>query len=349
MALDINSMRSITHQLHVVAASKHFGPNGARALADLISKIIRLYRTVEPAIRKKPLCLFNCPNGRDALDPILGAATPVASAELVSHELDDACCVDVTHRTRLDVFDGAGIDPVELSKHAIVYIFKEGSEYFIIGGQEYLVENPSSQPSVFAVPTFSSLAEALQRFSKNKVLTTSCFLLEKCWADKKRIFFKPGPEEDMRKSLHQYLRDLFEDAEVRPEQVVDESHPVDIKVTWIDTNKRALIEIKWLGRSFDDTKGTFTSTHSDSRALAGAKQLADYLDADKTAAPGMRSRGYLVVIDARRRDVNVATKSVTEQQGMFYRSREIRYNPEYHKLRQDFEAPLRMFAEPILN
>ena len=348
--LDIEKMKQITEQLHVVAASKQFGRDGSRALADLISAITRIYKTVEPSLRQLPLTIFICPNAGVDLEPLVGPAkATVAKPDLVTHELDGACLVDVSHGSRLSIFEAANVDKIELSKHALVYEFDTQAEHFFIDGERYRVTNPTSQPSIYAAPTYSSLAEALERFSKTVVLTNSCFILDECWADDKRIFLKPGPERNMRRSLHQFLRAAFPDAEVRPEQIVDESHPVDIKVTWNDTNKRALIEIKWLGKSLDQAKGKFTSKHSDSRALEGAKQLADYMESDKTAAPGHRSRGYLVVIDARRRSVKETTKTVTPAQGLYYRSREIKYNPEFHNLRNDFEKPIRMFAEPVLN
>jgi hypothetical protein len=348
--LDIGKMKQITEQLHVVAASKQFGRDGSRALADLISAITRIYKTIEPALRRSPLTVFICPAASPELGSLLGPAkATLSSPDLVTHELDGACIVEVSQNSGLSVFEADGVDTDRLSKHAIVYEFDNLTEFFCIDGERYRVTNPAAQPSVYAAPTYSSLADALQRFSKTIVLNNSCFILEECWADEKRIFLKPGPEKTMRRSLHQYLRNIFPDAEVRPEQVVDESHPVDIKVTWNDTNKRALIEIKWLGKSLDTARGEFTSQYTDNRARSGAKQLADYMDGDRAAAPGVRSRGYLVVIDARRRRANVATKAVTTAQGLYYRDREIAYDPEYHKIRHDFEVPIRMFAEPILN
>lgn len=149
----------------------------------------------------------------------------------------------------------------------------------------------------------------------------------------------------MRQSLHQFLRDAFPDAEVRPEQVVDESHPVDIKVTWADTTHRAIIEIKWVGDSVDE-QGHPTTTYRDARARAGAKQLSDYLDGDAETAARLRTRGYLVVFDARRRGLTAGQSTISAADGLHYRDKEFVYDPEYHTTRSDFALPVRMFAEP---
>ena len=81
--------------------------------------------------------------------------------------------------------------------------------------------------------------------------------------------------------------------------------PWILKATWFMTNRLALIEIKWLGQSRDDTSRK--NNYSVVRAKSGAKQLADYMDADKVQAPTHESRGYLVVVDAR--IVKAVTKS----------------------------------------
>ena len=151
----------------------------------------------------------------------------------------------------------------------------------------------------------------------------------------------------MRRSLAQFLDIVLRGtAEVRPEQVVDETHPVDVKVTWMFTNRLALVEIKWLGKSMND-EDNITKVFTDVRARTGAKQLAGYLDWNYAETPLHQSRGYLVVIDGRRKGLNRASTSVSLQNGYWYRDKEITYNPKFHLVREDFEEPIRMFAEPI--
>jgi hypothetical protein len=150
----------------------------------------------------------------------------------------------------------------------------------------------------------------------------------------------------MRQSLANFLAARLDAShEVREEQGVDESHPVDVKVTRLFSNRLAIIEIKWLGDSRD--RNHITVRYRDSRALEGAKQLADYLDMNRASAPNQVTRGYLVVIDARRRGLAETTTSISRTEGMHYRDIEIEYAVHHDQLRDDFEKPLRMFAEPV--
>ena len=82
------------------------------------------------------------------------------------------------------------------------------------------------------------------------------------------------------------------------------------------------------------------------RARSGAKQLADYLDSNRVETADRITRGYLVVLDVRRHIGDAPVEGVTEHKGLWYRDREVPYDPEYHRSRYDFEEPIRMFVEP---
>ena len=178
---------------------------------------------------------------------------------------------------------------------------------------------------------------------------SSCPTFNNVWHDEKRIYFKHAQEHIIRKSLTQYLKTTFRgDCEVRAEQNMDESHPVDIKITWSFSQRLALIEIKWLGTPCDGLK--VGKPYSEHRARDGAKQLSDYLDSNRNQSPYHITRGYLVVIDGRRRGINQhVTHQVNRENAFYFESKEISYNPKYHELRNDFEEPIRMFAEPLCN
>ncbi len=81
---------------------------------------------------------------------------------------------------------------------------------------------------------------------------------------------------------------------IKREQVVDDSHPVDIKATGPSLDTVSLIEIKWLGKST-------TVSYTDSRANDGAEQLIGYLKASEVREPNINFKGYLAVFDARRK------------------------------------------------
>jgi hypothetical protein len=240
------------------------------------------------------------------------------------------------------------IPPVDaLRANALVYQRDQAVET-ILGKtqQKPLIQIPNAE-SYFSVQTYKELDAALEDY-KVKVARYSdnCPHLKTVWFDLNKIFFMPRPEHIMRDSLTYFLQIRLRNTEVRPEQVVDKSHPVDIKVTWGYTSKLALIEIKWLGKSLEQWGVSFKQNYTQGRALEGAAQLARYLDENKIQAPDKITKGYLAVFDGRRWGVNSRTKEINTKQGFHYENDEIIYNPDYHKKRTDFAKPVRFFMEP---
>jgi hypothetical protein len=207
--------------------------------------------------------------------------------------------------------------------------------------------------SCFAVSTFKSLEEALSHYKTTVVKYADCLHIKTALHSEERIFFKPHPEYLLRDSLVYFLKARLrgEGLEVRPEQAVDTSHPVDVKITWGFTNHIALIEIKWLGKSLNSDTFTFTSNYTDSRARDGATQLAEYLDANAVQVPNHNTIGYLVVFDLRRKSTQINTTQINQVNGYWYENKDIAYNPQYHVIRKDFAPPTRMFITPqnVLN
>jgi hypothetical protein len=234
-----------------------------------------------------------------------------------------------------------------LAKAAVVYEYRNREEYFLAGNErkEMIRFDPTAE-SQFAVPTFFTLREALNAYAEEHVRLSGCPVLSKTWADSSRLFFKPGPEREMRRSLTHFLKSrLGASYEVRPEQPMGESNPVDIKVTYSPAKRLMIIEIKWLGDSRNEAGGIGVS-YRDARAKQGAKQLADYLDRNAAQAPLHVTQGYYVIIDARRRGLRQDSTTISKEDGLFYADKEVVFDPEYHLLRPDFDVPRRMFAEP---
>ena len=125
----------------------------------------------------------------------------------------------------------------------------------------------------------------------------------------KVLTFVQKPEHFMRDSLWQCLQNILRNHTVKREQIVDATHPVDIKVTWPAINNVALIEVKWLGDSGQ-------TQYRDARANEGAKQLIDYLASSVQEEPDKHFVGYLTVFDGRRGK----TSNQYERQEINYRS-----------------------------
>ncbi|XHE13335.1 hypothetical protein PCC82_00925 [Agrobacterium deltaense] len=335
-------MKRIAEGLYVPAIQGTFGQGGIDALKHLLDTLTQIYRRVDPSSLSEKVVVFSQPAA--LLDASFTPDLVVSGPSQVSNELNRSCVVEARASGELAI-SYAETELAALSEKAVVYEFNRKVERIVVNGQFFIIINPSPvHASVFARPTFNSLTDALLNYRKRVASETSCLILQQVWGDSNRVYLKRKPEMTMRQSLNQFLSHVLQDAEVRPEQVVDETHPVDIKVTWSLTEQRAIIEIKWLGDSVGGG-GEPGTKYRDGRAKDGAKQLADYLDASNQWAPTMRTRGYLVVFDARRRGLPEMKGGRTD--AMHYENREITYDPDYSTSRDDFEPPLRLFMNPI--
>lgn len=165
--------------------------------------------------------------------------------------------------------------------------------------------------SIFLRPTYRELDDAMDYYNSRYAKECSCGLLSQIWVDKNKRELIQKPEHFMRDSLWQCLQNILRNHTVKREQNVDETHPVDIKVTWPIISNVALIEVKWLGDS-GQTK------YRDARANEGAKQLIDYLSSSAQEEPDKHFVGFLTVFDGRR--------GKTRNQ---YELQEINYNSEF--------------------
>jgi hypothetical protein len=273
----------------------------------------------------------------------------INSYENLSPILGENLVIEVKRNGSLQYSINFDFDIHFARQNAIVYKFIKSTETEIIFGKTEHKNLPliPDADSYFAVQTYKKLEQALEEYSTKIARHSFCPYLQKAWFDDTRIFFKPAPEHHLRNSLLQFLNSL-RNAEARPEQIVDDSHPVDIKVTWSLASHLALIEIKWLGKSLENLGEGFKSEYYDQRALDGAKQLAGYLDANIKQAPVKTTKGYLVIFDARRWQCNNNTTSVNAVNGLHYVNSDIAFNPEYHNTRKDFAKPIRFFLEPVI-
>jgi hypothetical protein len=245
-------------------------------------------------------------------------------------------------------------DLVALAASALIYHYDSGIDRVL--GKDFDVIVPKLSPlmrSNFATPTLSSLEDALTRYARELARETQCYILADAWeggVDGPRLVLSNKPEATMRKSLVQALRYMTRDSNVRPEQNTDESKPVDIRIEWFGSGASALIEIKWLGKSIAaaatvSTPATYTEYHA-SRARDGAKQLADYLDRQVRHSTATTPRGYLVVFDARRKNVSGPLDRLKQEDAMHFSARDIDYNPDYAATRHDYAEPYRFFMNP---
>lgn len=347
--LDLETMRRIAEGTFVPRVHDAHGQPGTLALRHVIGFLLQFYGHLDPEMVTGVLYVVRLLREEDSAalaGALSGSFWTEKRIDRLPLRAPDVLVIELLDGGILRVRENGTVDENAASRVALVYRYRSQQEHFILQGQALAIENPAAiHASVFARPTFSFLRDALFDYRDRFARLSTCFILQTAWAEDARLFFKPKPEFLIRRSLSQHLATVLRDAEVRPEQNVDETHPIDIKVTWTFTTRLGIIEIKWLGKSREND--SITTTYTESRALEGARQLADYLDANRRYAPKRDTLGYLVIIDARRHGLGPGSTAVSRANGMYYDDREITYDPPYHQLRDDFAPPIRMFVEPV--
>lgn len=347
--MDIDKLQDLAQKSVLIPIFHTFGDVGIEAYKQLTIAIRRLFFHLAP--EKLPCTLVICKFTVEGIHIDKPSPAKITDLEYALSFIDtctvnEVVLLEVIDERSYQMWKIESVNCSELSVNALVYRISTEQEQFIVDGKELEIFNPSPLfASIFSIPTFRSLEDALERYKHTSARFSRCRILKSCWVQNEMIYYQNKPERIMRDSLLQFLEDVLRDAEIRPEQTVDESHPIDIKVTWLQTKRIALIEIKWLGNSITH-ESKFTS-YSQARALEGAKQLADYLDLNKIRVPTHQTMGYLVVFDGRRRGVTPETTSMSCVDGLWYEYQEVKYAPEYHYLRGDFAEPLRFFMMPI--
>lgn len=312
-------------------------------LRDLIRFIKDLYTKIPPERIDGDLVVIAGPvvperlDRERALTPRDGPVERIINGPAVIHYTGDGGVL---------LWNGEQLTFPELSIPGLLAYRLGDPETFWANTNQIIVKNASANSkSAFAIPTFWSLDEALKNYHLDKVRRSPHCELGYCWHTPECLRWKAGPEHMLRDSLYEYLNiTLRAVSEVKREQIVDATHPVDLKVTWNHALARGLIEIKWLGKSFDDD-GRMTSNYSEARAVDGARQLRNYVTVSEEENYELHIVGYLVVFDGRRRGIADAVSQISREHALHYKEREIQFTEELlndKRLRLDY----RFFVEP---
>ena len=231
----------------------------------------------------------------------------------------------------------------------LVYTFSgRGRESFTVAGVEVDIPPLDGHVSRYAIPYFLSLEEALEKYGEQCARFSQCPILRRAWRDGTRLILAPKPEHHMRDSLIFWLRNTLRghsDFEVMPEQNVNATRPVDIKVHWSVGRQISMIEVKWLGKSAKSGARRWGSQHAASRAEDGLDQLATYLDLYRVESPQFDARGHLVVFDGRRDGLKLAGTPLTRGEAFRHQNDAPNYDSALLK-RADMAFPKRFFLKP---
>ena len=346
--IDLAALRCICKSLAVPMAVRSFPQGGDAAIRHVLRTCKRVFGVIDPSELKTPIVIFSQAQSDCAM--VLSSRRKIVSFSELRVFVDSGFTLEIdSSTTALYACSGLpDLDIQEISTSAVVFWHHHGNEKFLIKENEIPLPRVfSGIQSIFALPYYENLSQALAYYRERIVQNSECEILKKIWFEPNRLFLKAKPESKIRDSLLKYLRyTLRFGAEVMPEQNVNETEPVDIRVTFqFSSNRVALIEIKWLGKS-KHPDGAISAKFYAGRAIKGACQLAGYLDSYARSSSSI-VKGYLVILDGRRYGLSANAKQVTRQRGMHYEQEEIRFPRAYHEERTDFSEPLRMFAVPI--
>lgn len=359
--INLENVQALVRMAYLSHASDAFGEQGARAIAKLLDSVKLIYQRYPPESLRGTLTVIVGMNATPTAPIIAAWGSPFALQAY--EELGKALAgVGAGAHSLIELVPdgtfrflqlGSDIDLKTAAKDALVYRYDNGVDRILAKHHDDYIQKVSPiLASNFANATLSSLEEALQRYSEF-ALDTKCRLLADVWeggVDGPRLVLVNRPESIMRDSLIQALQLVLRDANARPEHNTDETKPVDIRVEWFASSAAALIEVKWLGRSTAvSRKPTTEVTYTDygpARAQEGANQLADYLDREVRHTASTATRGYLVVFDARRKNVRGASDPLSSADAMHFANDILKYAPDHATARDDFAAPVRFFLNP---
>lgn len=361
---NLENVTRILQALYTLHVEREFGALGTQKLKVLLNEISMLYRHI-PAEKISGSLTLKIKVTELAEEVNITPPSKESSIQKSYFDLAEKVKNNSLNHIVIDILDNSEFeililqnecDCVQLAKNSIVYKFIDASDH--IYAKTYQCQIPKLSPvlaSNFCIPTLNGLEDALMLYSNRIAKYSSCPTLSRVWeggVEGPRLVLVNKPESIMRDSLTNALRLLLApDAEVRPEHNTDETKPVDIKISWIGSRASALIEIKWLGRSLAKSRGdnigkvTFTN-YSLPRVQEGALQLADYLDREIRSTSATAHKGYLVIFDARRKNIQGPDDKLQRYDAFHYESNEINLDIDYPNSRDDYSKPYRFFMEP---
>lgn len=351
---DAGRIAEIARSHFVANAAKSLGRQGTDALRILLPKVIEISECIDYESINTSLIVFYVYNPDVACLDYANAYEIEDVAELALHN-EGVLTVEVRRDGSLAVWKTI-LDDSCFAQGSLSYHFNAADgESFLVDAVSGSIPPPLSYARIFATSRFKDLENSLHHYAIRLARNSECQILAGLWREEARIMWTPAPESDMRVSLYQYLAGSLRQGnpDVTQETNVDSKNPVDIQVKWANSNKVALIEVKWLGCSgalADSTSGKaarITDRHGEVDATDGLVQLVNYLDLTRSRAGTYDRRGFLFIYDARRKNVGPGTASLSTEHALAFKDAHIVFDQDL-LARHDVAKPIRCFCEPLL-
>lgn len=339
-------MARIAQEMFIVGVDKDMGKEGTSLLPNLLRQVRAVHEAI--STERLPFGLTVAVSTVPERRMLSGPYATLADASHLTAIHDGVSPLSIQAQPDGQLLVWATEHPQRPSGDMLIYAYSGPYRESIITPLGSHTVPTSGFPSYFSVPYFRDLYDAMLHYGATCVREAQCDLIDSAWREPERLVFLPKPEVKMRRSLQRFLRHSLREhqaIEVMPEQNVNESRPVDIKVTWTSSNRVALIEIKWLGMSARVGAKRYTQKFDGDRARDGASQLVEYLDEYHVNSPGQEVRGFLTVFDGQRLNVKPSSTSLTSAEASFFANVEIEYPEEILK-RPDFDPPIRLYCGP---
>jgi len=196
-SLDLETMNQIVVDLYIPMVAQEHGDLGIHALKKLLGAIKRIYQRIAPEMHKGPIVIFKAIHGDVNLIPEISIS--VYDYDALPQLVHDSFMIQVLDNGQLLLWNDLEPDVRDLASRAVVYKYTREAEFF--WAQKSCKQVPklvSTYASMFAIPTFSDLRDALEHYKTMFVRHCSCKILAAVWHDEKRFFLKNAQESVMR-------------------------------------------------------------------------------------------------------------------------------------------------------
>jgi hypothetical protein len=344
----VNNIRKENYPLQIYTAMGN-NPDVIKHTTNLISFVQDVYRSIEPDHFEGQIVIYTTLDDSVLLEANKGRE--FFDKNILINNTSDFLILQLFQADRLPlIWENVNPDNIFDSDKTIIYTYQNRSEFFVANKMKIDIINRFDCASIYALQ-YHYLSEALLKYKEEKIRYSSCTIFRKSWFDiATRIYFKQKPEGIMQESLGEFLDSSLRGVDVVREYNNGASKPVDIRVYWKEANRAAMIELKWLGQSKDE-EGKLSTAYANGRGNDGLDQVKEYMDLENQDTPTCITKGYLVIVDGRRRGVAANLTTIDVANGMHYRNQEVTFDPakKFYDTMTGFENPIRMFAEPICN